>query len=85
MSNEKKTIQVFCANEQAETEHTLDITGTGEIVLTCACERFLKLPKGSTADDIKAFIEAHKQANQGQVTVEAIEAEKDKLLNELLG
>lgn len=82
---EVKKISVFCANEQSETEHTLDINGVGEIVLECACGRFLKLPKGTDAEGVKAFIEAHKQANEGQITKESIEEEKKKLLDELVG
>lgn len=85
MSNDKKTILVFCANDQAETDHTLDVNGVGEIELTCACGRFLKLPKGTDAEGVKAFIQAHKQANEGQITKESVDAEKQKLLDELLG
>lgn len=84
MPNEQKKVLLFCANEQTETEHTLDIDGAGEIVLTCVCERFVKLPKGTDADGLKSFIETHKQINQGQISIEAIEAEKAKLLESLV-
>lgn len=83
MANE--TIKFFCANDQAETDHALDIDGNGEIVLTCPCGRFVKLPKGTDAAGIRSYAEAHRAANQGQVSVEKMEAEKAKLLGELGG
>lgn len=85
MSNDKKTIQVFCANEQSQTDHTLSITGVGEILLTCVCGRFLKLPKGTTPEELKNAIASHEEANKGQITVEALEAEEAKLIDALLG
>ena len=76
---------MFCANEQKETEHVLDIDGNGEIVLTCSdCGRFVKLPKGTDAEGVKKFIESHKVANEGQLSVEAMEAEKERLLEALV-
>lgn len=80
---EQKTIQMFCANDQVEMAHSLDIDGNGEIVLTCSCGRFQKLPAGTDADGVRAFVEAHKAANEGQRSVESLEAEKAKLLEEL--
>ncbi len=85
MPIEPKTILVFCAHEQKETEHTLDIDGAGEIVLTCGCGRFLKFPKGTTAEDLKGLLEKHKASNAGQISVEAMEAQKAELLAELGG
>lgn len=84
MEETKKTILVFCANEQKETEHSIDIDGNGEIVLTCVeCGRFIKLPKGTDAAGIKEYIVKHKASNEGQVTLEAIEAHKAKILEDL--
>lgn len=80
MEPEKKTILVFCAEEQADTDHVLDIDGVGEIVLTCDCGRFLKFPAGTTSEDLKAYIAKHRASNQGQVSVAAIEAYKADLL-----
>lgn len=33
-----KTIDIFCANEQAETPHQIEIDGVGEVILTCLSE-----------------------------------------------
>ncbi len=75
-----KTILAFCANEQKHTNHALDIDGAGEIVLTCECGRFIKFPKGTTPEELKKLLEDHTVANVGQISMEAIEAEKAKLL-----
>jgi hypothetical protein len=93
-----KTINVFCAGEQEETSHTLDIDNNGELVLTCVtdlrteeelkdkesepklCGRFLKYPKGTTPDELKDLIEVHRYQNEGQITTESIEKEKEKIL-----
>lgn len=91
---ELKTISVFCAAQQKETEHSFDIDANGELVLTCtlnigteeapqACGRFIKYPKGTTADDLKSHLVAHKEANMGQVSAEALEAEKQAILDEM--
>lgn len=81
MSDEKKvkSVVVFCAKEQKETAHVLDIDGNGEIVLTCECGSFIKLPRGTDAEGLKAYVATHKAANEGQISVEALEAEKEKL------
>lgn len=80
MAIENNTLTFFCANEQADTAHVLDIDGNGEVVLTCACGRFIKLPRTTTPESLKAYVEAHKAANEGQITVESIEAHKAELL-----
>ena len=88
MSEEKKekTILVFCAEEQKETKHTLDIAGNGEIVLTCVTDgRSLKFPKGTTADGLKELIAKHKISNEGQISQAKLDAEKEKLIGDLLG
>lgn len=78
-----KPISVFCANEQIDTDHALDINSNGEITLTCKCGRFLKLPGNTDGPGFKAFIAAHKAANMGQISLDAIEAKKAELLNAL--
>lgn len=78
-----KTIVVFCANEQIDTAHTVDVDGAGEIVLTCECGRFIKLPAGTDAKGLAAYVDAHGKANAGQVSVAAIEAKKAELLESL--
>lgn len=74
------TVVLFCANEQAETPHVLDIDGMGEILLTCGCGRCIKLPADTDAAGIKAYAEAHKLGNEGQISVASIEAKKAELL-----
>lgn len=77
-----KTISVFCANEQMETDHTGAVDLNGELVFTCTgCGRFIKLPVGMTADEVKAYFETHKEANVGQVSVQA----SHDLLDEVMG
>ena len=86
MSNEKKTILVFNAELQKETPHVIDFAGNGEIILTCEqTGRFLKFPKGTTGEVLKELLAKHKAANEGQVTAASLEAEKEKLLGDLLG
>lgn len=82
MSNEQKTILVYSVELQKETEHTLKIDSNGEIVLTCLeTGRFLKFPKGTTADELKEKIAAHKTANEGQISMAVLEAEEKALLD----
>ena len=92
----KKTLPAFCAFEQKETDHSIDIDGAGEIVLTCTtptgteeapttCGRFLKFPKGTTPDELKALLASHKDMNEGQVSVASIEAAKDALIEAFTG
>ncbi len=94
MSNEN-TILVFCAHEQKETKHSIDIDGAGEILLTClgnvgtdeaseACGRFLKYPKGTTAEELQGHLLTHKASNEGQISTAALEAEKAKLIDALV-
>lgn len=89
-----KVRKVFCAAEQKETNHRIDITDNGEIMLTCInnlgtedvpslCGRFLKFPKGTDIETLKAKLEEHKTVNSGQVTVESMEAVKDEIANAL--
>lgn len=79
-----KKVLVFNAELQKETEHTLDIDGNGEIVLTCVENgHFIKFPAGTTADQLKVLLVVHKQQNEGQLSVAAIDAEKQKLIDAL--
>lgn len=90
----KTTVTAYCPAEQADTEHSLIIDGTGEIVMTCmtqtgteeapaTCGSFFKLPKGSTVADIKAFLVQYKASNEGQIPVASIEGLQDELINGL--
>jgi len=73
----KRTLQIFCANCQTETPHTGEVDLNGELVFTCqteGCGRFIKVPAGMTAEEIHAHFADHKEANVGQVSVAASHA-----------
>jgi hypothetical protein len=71
---------IFCANEQAETEHSLSASPSGEVCATCeTCGRVLKFPAGVSRENFDKMVESHKESNLGQVTQESI----DKTLAEL--
>jgi len=84
MSDEKKlTKTIFCANCQEETVHDLSASPSGEVQATCSvCGRVVKFPVGISREDFDAAIEAHKAANQGQVTQESIEQNLTDLADE---
>ena len=79
MDNNKVTM--FCANDQVETEHDLDVDGNGEVVLTCPCGRFIKMPANTTPETLTVAIEKQKESNEGQITQESIEQKKQELLD----
>lgn len=47
------------------------------------CGRFVKYPRGTSAEELRGHIANHKEANEGQLTVEAIEKEQDALIEAL--
>jgi hypothetical protein len=66
-----ETQDIFCANDQTETEHSLELQG-GSIVATClakGCGRILKFPDNVTTSQFQELIAKHKQANMGQEVV----------------
>ena len=78
-TNEK--VVMFDASLQKDCDHTIDIDGAGEIVLTSVeSGRFIKLPKDTDAAGLTAYIAAHKAANMGQVSQESLDAKKAALL-----
>lgn len=60
----------FCANCQTETDHEASIADNGDLVLTCPCGRSMKFPSSFDADQLADALNAHKAANDGQVTVD---------------
>lgn len=81
----EKTIMLFSAELQKETPHVVDVDPSGEVTLTCTeTKRTLKLPKGTTAQAIKAFTEKHKKMNEGQLSTKALDEAKNKLMKDLL-
>jgi hypothetical protein len=86
MDQNTQTILVFNADLQRESPHTLTIDGNGEVILTCTENgRFLKFPKGTTADELRALLTEHKNANEGQISVASIEAAQEELISALAG
>lgn len=77
------TLKMFCAAEQLETAHSVDVDGNGEVILTCACGRFTKLPGSTDAAGLQAYVAAHNASNVGQVTQESIDEKKAALLASL--
>lgn len=66
---------IFCANDQVETIHKLSASPSGEIQAICSvCGRLLKFPADTTPKDFQKLVDAHKLANEGQVTVNSINA-----------
>ena len=85
MTEEQKenTVLVFSAGLQKETENTVDIDDSGEIILTCKeTGHTLKLPATDSAG-LKAFLAKHKEANEGQLTKAELEARKQAVLKGL--
>lgn len=80
-----KTRLVFCAREQKDTDQTARIDTNGEYVIECGCGSFFKLPGGLPAAELEALVVAHKTENEGQVSVEAVEARDAQLLSQLDG
>jgi hypothetical protein len=76
-----EAITAFCANCQEDKPHSVDVQpNNGEVTLTCDCSRFIKLPAGMEAADAKEYLKAHKESNQGQISVEKMEDAKNKLV-----
>lgn len=80
---DQPTKELFCANEQKITEHTLDYVN-GEYILTCDCKRFVKFPGDLTKDQLKKAFERHEEANKDQVTQASVDKEKEEKLKLIL-
>lgn len=84
---------IFCANCQIVTSHNGEVDGNGEFVFTCQnlltnakgeesiCERFVKFPADVKKEEFPVLVEAHKDANEGQVSLE----KQNEKLADLLG
>lgn len=74
-------IVMFDASLQRECDHTIDIDGNGEIVLTSVeSGSFVKLPADTDAAGLASFVAAYKSANEGQVSIASLEQKKAALL-----
>jgi len=67
--------KLFCAHDQAETDHTVTVTG-GDYVFACDCGRFMKFPVTLSAEELKKAIAAHKEVNQG---MQLVKTEADQI------
>jgi len=82
------TKDIFCAKCQVITPHKCSIDGNGEFLFECQnvvndipCDRFLKLPADHPAESFDEYFEKHKQANEGQISIE----EQEKKLSKIFG
>lgn len=83
MENNELTKNIFCAKEQTIMPYRGRIDGNGEFLFECTgCDRFIKLPAETTKEQLETFIEAHQQANEGQVSIEEQEERLSKMLGE---
>lgn len=79
-----KIRNIFCTKEQKETDHVVTIDANGEFVLTCSsCKSFIKLPGELKKEDIDKALKAHKDENEGKVTLEAQEKINDEKLKNI--
>lgn len=70
-----KTKLIFDTILQQEVEHELYVDGNGEIVAqSTLSDHFIKFPHGLTREEVLSLIDAHKEANLGQVSAEAANA-----------
>jgi len=75
------TTTVFCAQCQEDTPHEISVQPHNkEVVLTCACGRFLKFAPGTSTADMKKFLAVHKDTNVGQILTVKHEAEINELI-----
>jgi len=79
-----KTKNIFCANEQEITSHKVTVDTNGELLFTCECGRFVKLPGDTQKAEITKALDRHEEANQGQVTQAAVEEQNQAKLTKLL-
>lgn len=81
--------QIFCANEQADTDHDCTLDQNKEVVASCVtCGRILKFPMPKDQEHWDELTAAHQQANAGQVSVEKAaeaEAQADEAFKKAMG
>ena len=69
------TKTIFCANCQANEVHYLSASPSGELQAACSiCGRVLKFASDTTPEDFTTLVDAQKSDNEGQVTVDSINA-----------
>lgn len=76
-----KTKLVFNTRTQQMEEAVVTIDGNGEFLFTFEDGSFFKLPATVTAEEVTDLLQAHKEGNEGQISLEA----QEKVLDEILG
>lgn len=92
--NKEMMKDIFCAREQIVTPHRAEVDQNGEFVFYCTsvtgkdedkkpiyCDGFVKFPADIDPKKFEKAIEAHEEANTGQVSIE----KSQEKLGELLG
>ncbi len=74
---------IFCANEQKDTDQTVDYIN-GEFVFTCDCKRSIKFPGDLTKAQLSKALEVHAEVNRDQVTQASVDKEKEEKLKSIL-
>lgn len=62
-------MQVFNAKTQQVEDVKWSVDANNEVVATFADGTFLKFPSGTNENDLKAAVEAHQAANEGQEVI----------------
>ena len=75
--DENGEVLLTCQNDQRTSDQ---IAATNPAVDPIPCGHFLKFPKGTTVDELKALVTQHKTDNEGQFSVADMEAEAEALL-----
>jgi hypothetical protein len=78
---------IFCAKEQKVTPHTLE-AGNGEVVATCKCGHFLKIPGTMAKPDVEKYLARYEESNQlsdEQIAANEAQAKAAKLVETLAG
>lgn len=77
------TKNIFCAQDQEVTAHTLTVGKQNEIIATCGCGRALKFPAGMSRAQFDDLVAKHETANRGHVLAEDLAAEHTSILENL--
>lgn len=79
---------IFCAKCQAKVSHDVGLDKNNEILVVCPCGHFHKYPLVEDPAEFEKMLQAHHDANKGQVTVEMADAaqkEYDAKFKKLMG
>ena len=75
------TLEIFNVALQEVTDWTVDVDGSGEVILTCTADgHFVKFPADATVEDIKAWVADHNKTAPTLVTQKALDEKKATIL-----